>query len=59
MNKIGVTHLGDDFLNQTRIELKEKLDLIGCEVSFNKLQANTCVPFLSIIINKTKSFLLF
>ncbi|MFY4724980.1 cupin domain-containing protein [Campylobacter jejuni] len=46
MNKISVAHLGDDFLNQTRIELKEKLDLTGCEVSFNKLQANTCVPFI-------------
>lgn len=33
-------------LNEPRVELKETLNLTGCEVSINELAANTSVPFV-------------
>ena len=32
--------------NEPRVELKEALNLTGCEVSINELPANTSVPFV-------------
>lgn len=33
-------------LNEPRVELKEALNLTGCEVSINELVANASVPFV-------------
>lgn len=33
-------------LNEPRVELKEALNLTGCEVSINELPANVSVPFV-------------
>ena len=33
-------------LNAPRVELKEALNLTGCEVSINELAANVSVPFV-------------
>jgi len=33
-------------LNEPRVELKESLNLSGCEVSINELPANVSVPFV-------------
>ena len=32
--------------NEPRVELKEALNLTGCEVSINELAANVSVPFV-------------
>lgn len=34
--------------NEPRVELKEALNLTGCEVSINELPANTSVPFVHV-----------
>jgi len=42
--------------NEPRVELKEALNLSGCEVSINELPANASVPHLSMRTSKTRSF---
>lgn len=43
--KFNIENLGD-FTKIQRIDLKEKLNLSGCEISINTMQANTNVPFI-------------
>lgn len=45
MKNFSVESLGD-FSKIQRVELKEKLDFTGCEISINTLPANACVPFV-------------
>lgn len=45
MGNFSIENIGD-FRQVQRAELKEKLDLTGCEISINSLAADTCVPFI-------------
>ena len=41
--------------NEPRVELKDALNLSGCELSINELQANACLS--CIRTSKTRSFI--